>query len=39
VIGVSKAAAQVLGRTAMTLARSEGLAAHARSAEYRLQPE
>ena len=36
VIGVSKAAAQVLGRTAMTLARGEGLAAHARSAEYRL---
>jgi histidinol dehydrogenase len=36
VIGVSKAAAQVLGRTAMTLARGEGLTAHARSAEYRL---
>ena len=36
VIGVSKAAAQTLGRTAMTLARGEGLAAHARSAEYRL---
>jgi histidinol dehydrogenase len=36
VIGVSKAAAQVLGRTAMTLARGEGLAAHARSAQYRL---
>ena len=30
------AAAQVLGRTAMTLARGEGLTAHARSAEYRL---
>ncbi len=37
VIGVSEAAAQVLGRTAMALARSEGLAAHARSAEYRLR--
>jgi histidinol dehydrogenase len=36
VIGVSKAGAQVLGRTAMTLAHGEGLTAHARSAEYRL---
>jgi histidinol dehydrogenase len=36
VIGVSAAAAQILGRTAMTLARGEGLTAHARSAEYRL---
>jgi histidinol dehydrogenase len=36
VIGVSEAAAQILGRTAMTLARGEGLTAHARSAEYRL---
>ncbi|HEX5862831.1 MAG TPA: histidinol dehydrogenase [Casimicrobiaceae bacterium] len=39
VIGVSKAGAQVLGRTAMTLARGEGLTAHARSAEYRLQTD
>ena len=37
VIGVSEAAAQILGRTAMTLARGEGLTAHARSAEYRLR--
>src|SRR6202165_1223840 len=36
VIGVSKAGAQVLGRTAITLARGEGLTAHARSAECRL---
>jgi histidinol dehydrogenase len=36
VIDVSKAGAQVLGRTAMMLARGEGLTAHARSAEYRL---
>jgi histidinol dehydrogenase len=39
VIDVSKAGAQVLGRTAMTLARGEGLTAHARSAECRLQSE
>jgi histidinol dehydrogenase len=35
VIGVSKAAARRLGREAATLARAEGLEAHARSAEYR----
>jgi histidinol dehydrogenase len=39
VIGLSKAGAQVLGRTAMMLARGEGLTAHARSAELRLQSE
>jgi len=37
VIAVSRAGAQTLGRTAMTLARGEGLSAHARSAEYRLK--
>jgi histidinol dehydrogenase len=37
VIGVSEAAAQILGRTAMTLARGEGLTAHARSAAYRVR--
>jgi histidinol dehydrogenase len=36
VIAVSRAGAQTLGRTAMILARGEGLSAHARSAEYRL---
>ena len=36
VIAVSPAGAQTLGRTAITLARGEGLSAHARSAEYRL---
>jgi histidinol dehydrogenase len=36
IIAVSPAGAQVLGRTAITLARGEGLSAHARSAEYRL---
>jgi histidinol dehydrogenase len=35
VIGVSGDAARRLGRTAATLARAEGLEAHARSAEYR----
>jgi len=34
-IGVSKSAARRLGREAATLARAEGLEAHARSAEYR----
>ncbi len=34
-IGVSKAAARRLGREAATLARAEGLEAHARSAEFR----
>jgi histidinol dehydrogenase len=38
VIGVSQAGAQTLGRIAMTLARGEGLTAHARSAEYRVKP-
>ena len=38
-ISVSKAAAQTLGRVASTLARGEGLAAHARSAELRLNPK
>jgi len=36
VIAVSRAGAQTLGRTAMILAQGEGLSAHARSAEYRL---
>ncbi len=36
-IMVSPAGAQVLGRVASTLARGEGLQAHARSAEYRLK--
>ena len=35
VIGVSQAAARTLGRVAATLARAEGLEAHARSAELR----
>ena len=34
-IGVSRAGARTLGRIAATLARGEGLQAHARSAEYR----
>jgi histidinol dehydrogenase len=38
VIGVSKAGAVRLGRIAATLARGEGLSAHACSAEYRLKP-
>ena len=38
IIQVSAAGAQTLGRVAATLARAEGLEAHARSAEYRLQP-
>ncbi len=37
VIGVTHAAAQVLGRAAATLARAEGLEAHARSAEWRMK--
>jgi histidinol dehydrogenase len=36
VIAVSAAGARTLGRTAITLARGEGLSAHARSAAYRL---
>jgi histidinol dehydrogenase len=37
VIGVSHEAAQRLGRAAATLARAEGLEAHARSAEWRMK--
>jgi histidinol dehydrogenase len=37
VIGVSPAAARRLGREAATLARAEGLEAHARSAEFRVR--
>jgi histidinol dehydrogenase len=37
VIGVSRQSAQTLGRVAATLARSEGLEAHARSAEWRMK--
>jgi histidinol dehydrogenase len=36
VIAISRAGAQTLGRTAMTLARGEGLSAHALAAEYRV---
>ena len=36
VIGISPAAARVLGAAAATLARAEGLEAHARSAEWRM---
>ncbi len=36
VIEISRGGAQTLGRVASTLARGEGLQAHARSAEYRL---
>ena len=36
-IMVSSQGAQTLGRVASTLARGEGLQAHARSAEYRLK--
>ena len=38
IIHVSAAGAQTLGRVSATLARAEGLEAHARSAEYRLKP-
>lgn len=38
VINVSKAGARTLGRIASTLARGEGLPAHARSAELRFDP-
>jgi histidinol dehydrogenase len=38
VINVSAAGAQTLGRIAATLARGEGLPAHARSAEMRIDP-
>jgi len=37
VIGISRDAAQRLGRAAATLARAEGLEAHARSAEWRMK--
>jgi histidinol dehydrogenase len=37
VIGISPAAARTLGRQAATLARAEGLEAHARSAEWRME--
>ena len=37
IIHVSEAGAQTLGRVAATLAYGEGLQAHARSAEFRLQ--
>jgi histidinol dehydrogenase len=37
VIGVSKQAAVKLGRLAMTLAEGEGLSAHARAAQMRLE--
>lgn len=36
IIGASRDAARVLGRAAATLARAEGLEAHARSAEWRI---
>ena len=36
-IKVSRAGAQTLGRIASTLAHGEGLPAHAKSAEYRLE--
>jgi histidinol dehydrogenase len=39
VIEVSRAGARTLGRVAATLARGEGLPAHARAAEYRLQED
>lgn len=38
-IRVSQAGAKTLGRIASTLARGEGLPAHARSAEYRIESE
>ena len=38
VIGVSPEAARRLGKAAATLARAEGLEAHARSAEWRMKP-
>jgi histidinol dehydrogenase len=37
VIGATRGAAQALGRVAATLARAEGLEAHARSAEWRME--
>jgi histidinol dehydrogenase len=38
VIGISPEAARRLGKAAATLARAEGLEAHARSAEWRMKP-
>ena len=38
IIQVSAAGAQTLGRVAATLARAEGLEAHAQSAQYRFEP-
>jgi histidinol dehydrogenase len=38
IVAVSRAGAQTLGRIASTLARGEGLPAHAQSAECRLHP-
>ena len=38
-IRISPAAAKTLGRIASTLAKGEGLPAHARSADYRVGPE
>ena len=38
IIQVSTAGAQTLGRVAATLARAEGLEAHAQSAQYRFEP-
>jgi len=38
-IRISAAAAKTLGRIASTLATGEGLPAHARSAEYRVEAE
>ena len=39
ILAVAPAAARVLGRVASTLAHGEGLQAHARSAEYRIDPD
>ncbi len=39
VLNLSPAAARALGPIAVTLARGEGLFAHAQSAQYRLRPD
>jgi len=39
IISVSEEGARTLGRVAATLARAEGLEAHARSAEWRMEPK
>ena len=39
VIAVSRAGARSLGKVAATLARAEGLEAHARSAEFRIEDD